>query len=266
MKIFLLIESTKYSLNRNIHRRNIMDYKDDDFIFYYFINDSELDKEYEIDKKRNIIYIRLPENYESQSLKLYYALKYIKTNFSDQIYGVFKTSDNVKINLNLLKQTILNNKDKSYFGETSSIKKGEYNYHFGKCESSDLNKTLINLNEFQYCQGYGYYINKNIIDILLLNKKDFNNIIYPDVCIGSVLNDNNVSPENIEIEGIYNKEKSELKPKEEPKPIPIAPSIIRGEICRFCGGVINEIVKTYPSNSGIPNKLYKLCSRCNRTI
>jgi hypothetical protein len=271
MKTFLLIESTKESLDRNIQRRNILDFGDDDIIFYYFINDPDIDSEYKIDEKRNIVYLRLPENYESQSLKLYHAFRFINTKYANQIDGVFKTSDNIKINLNFLKKTILNNKDKSYFGEIASIEAGEYMYHFGKCESQELNKGLINLNSCKYCYGYGYYINKNIIDILLLNKKDFNTILYPDVCIGSVLSNNKINPEEVIIDGIYNKEKIELKQKEVPKPPqpisrPPMPNPIRVEKCRFCDGIINEIVKTYPPNSGIPNKIYKMCSKCNRIL
>lgn len=177
-KTFLLILSTKKSLNRNIQRSTL---NNDKFIKYYFIGDPTIESPYEVDEKRNIVYLKTKD--DNKSLKTYYAFQFIKENYFTKIRGIFKTEDNITLNINLIESLIKN--DNTYFGQ--------------KLTKDDVD----------YCSGDGYYINKKYIKYILENKDTFTTNEDEDICVGLSLNKNNVYPNDVDINNACYSKQSE---------------------------------------------------------
>ena len=82
---FLLILSHKKSTVREKQRQKILATNNGKFIFYYFIGDTNLSSDYVVDEPNNIVYLNVPDNYESLSMKTYYAMKFISENYLDKL-------------------------------------------------------------------------------------------------------------------------------------------------------------------------------------
>lgn len=177
-KTFLLILSTKKSLYRNLQRSTL---NNDKFIKYYFIGDPTLQSLYEVDEKRNIVYLKVSD--DNKSLKTYYAYQFIKENYFTKIKGVFRTEDNININLNRIESLIKN--DNTYFGQK------------------------LTQDEIQYCSSEGYFVNKKYIKYILENKDIFTISQNDDICVGLSLNKNNVYPNDVDINNACYSKKSE---------------------------------------------------------
>lgn len=198
-KNFLLILSHKKSVERESQLRYILENNRDRFIFYYFIGDEKLKTPYKVDKVNNIVYLKVGDNYESLAMKVYYAMKFINENYSDSISGVFKTDDDINLNLDKILDCINQNKSDLYFGLSAESKAYNCSYHFGKCESQILNKSLIHIPDVSYCAGGGYYISKNVINNILNSKDVYQSIIFEDVCTGLSMNKYGIFPKKINI-------------------------------------------------------------------
>jgi len=195
---FLLILSHKNSIFRDNQRKHILSTNNSKFIFYYFIGDMSLKSDYLVDEPNNIVYLKVPDNYESLSLKTYYAMKFISENYP-KIAGVFKTDDDIDLDIDKMFKCIGDNSEVPYFGSSVESKAYESSYHFGKCESPEMNKKNIHIPECSYCAGGGYYISATLIDNLLNNKEVFQNIIFEDVCVGISMNKCGVFPTYVNI-------------------------------------------------------------------
>lgn len=200
-RVFMLILSHKKSISRN---RQHLILKNHPLIkkydYYYFIGDLSLKTDYEIDDVNKIVYLKVPDNYESLSLKVYYSLKFISERYADKIIGVFKTDDDVIINLDLIDNLKRNNAFRDYFGIVNVIQEEKSSYHIGKCENEFLNKIEMNTPiGTKYCSGGGYYINSIYISQILSKIDNFNKIIYEDVAIGKTLSELKIEPYNINV-------------------------------------------------------------------
>lgn len=201
MKYFIIILSHKNSLFREIQRSELLKNNNSNIIFYYFIGDLSISDDYKVDDTKNIVYLKVPDNYESLSKKTYHAMKFVRENFYNEIKGVFKTDDDTELDLNKLYNCFEKNSDKKYYGIVNKINDFKSSYHFGKCEDKEINKQLITVPKCVYCSGGGYYINKILID-KLISSDLYNNIIYEDVFVGCSLE---IEPEyiNIKENGAY---------------------------------------------------------------
>lgn len=192
---FLLILSHSKSKFRDIQRSKL---KNKNFIYYYFIGDKDLDRDYLVDDDNNIVYLNIPDNYESLSLKTFNALKYISENYP-HIDGVFKTDDDIELDLDILYDFINMNKGSDYFGLAINSPNYLSDYHFGKCEDNILNQTRVDVPSCVYCAGGGYFLSKNSIKKILNNKDIFQKIIFEDVSIGVAMNKEGIYPTNVNI-------------------------------------------------------------------
>ena len=246
LKNFLLILSHEKSKFRNDQRIHLLNTKDRCF-FYYFIGDITLSEDYKIDEENKIVYLKVPDNYESLSLKTYYAMKFISENYLDKISGVFKTDDDIILDIDKLIKCIDDNKEHKYFGTLATS--GDYysDYHFGKCESIELNSKKLFIPESKYCAGGGYYISKELINNILDNISIFEEVIFEDAAVGVAMNKYNIYPFDIDIKSNGCKwDNPEIKNKS--IPIINTPPIIT--TCS-CGEKINKV-------------RYNYCPKCNK--
>lgn len=196
---FLLILSHKNSTLREEQRQKILDTNGDRFIFYYFIGDMNLKSDYLVDDINNIVYLKVPDNYESLSMKVYYAMRFISENYLDKISGVFKTDDDIILDLDKILNCINENKSNLYFGNTLGSNSHDSTYHYGKCESEVINKTPVHVPDVKYCAGGGYYISKSIISNIINSKDIYESIIFEDVCTGLSMNRFGIFPSYVDI-------------------------------------------------------------------
>jgi hypothetical protein len=98
-KFFIAILSHRKSNFREGQRKYLLENNRDRFIIYYFIGDPSLEDEYAVDEENNVVYLNIPDNYESLPQKTYGAVKFALENFSDQIYGLLKTDDDIELDL-----------------------------------------------------------------------------------------------------------------------------------------------------------------------
>lgn len=199
LKNFILILSHNKSLLREDQRKYILNNLDDRFIFYYFIGDKSIKNWYKVDEENNIVYLKVGDNYESLSMKVYYAMKFISENYLDKISGVFKTDDDINLDINKIMNCISENKSNLYFGKSAISKSYDSTYHYGKCESDIMNRTPIHLPDVEYCAGGGYYISKNVLKNILNSKDIYESIIFEDVCTGLSMNRFGIFPNNVDI-------------------------------------------------------------------
>lgn len=252
LKTFLLILSHEKSKFRNDQRIHLLNTNNDRFIFYYFIGDMSLSENYKVDEENKIVYLKIPDNYESLSLKTYYAMKFISENYLDKISGIFKTDDDIILDVDKLSNCIDENKEHKYFGVKAFSGGYESNYHFGKCESIELNKTTSFIPKSNYCAGGGYYISKELITNILDNIEIFENVIFEDAAVGVAMNKFNIDPFDIDIKSngaIWDSEvvikeviKEDIKPVYIPISLPTTCS---------CGEKINKV-------------RYNYCPKCNK--
>lgn len=196
---FLLILSHKNSIFREEQRQKILATNNGKFIFYYFIGDVNLKSDYLVDESNNVVYLKVPDNYESLSMKTYYAMKFISENYLDKIDGVFKTDDDINLDIDKLFKCVSDNKNVQYFGVVNSSTEYESTYHFGKCESPEMNRKSIRIPNCVYCPGGGYYISKSSISNIINNKSIFQDIIFEDVSVGVSMNRYGILPTNINV-------------------------------------------------------------------
>lgn len=195
---FLLILSHKKSTYRDSQRTKILSQNNGKFIFYYFIGDTNLESDYLVDEPNNIVYLKVPDNYESLSLKTFHAVKFIHEKYPN-IEGVFKTDDDIDLDLNKLFNLLNDNRSIKYFGTVA--KSTEYNsdYHFGKCESPDMNSKYIRLVDCTYCAGGGYYLSNDIIPKILNSESVFREFIFEDFAMGLALNRCGIYPIDVDV-------------------------------------------------------------------
>lgn len=195
---FLLILSHKKSTFREKQRQHLISTNNGKFIFYYFIGDVNLESDYLVDELNNIVYLKVPDNYESLSLKTYYAMKFIAEQYPG-VTGVFKTDDDIELDLDKIFSCINDNKNIAYFGRSNKSNSYESTYHFGKCESSYMNTKTIHIPECNYCAGGGYYVSKSVIGNIVKNLDIFRDVIFEDVAVGIAMNVNGVDPVYVDI-------------------------------------------------------------------
>jgi hypothetical protein len=160
------------------------------FLVYYLQGDPN--QELEVTLKDDTLTFNIPDNYESLSKKTYLGIKYIKEKHPD-IDGIFKTDDNLQINLDNLEELLKNNTDK-YWGNVAHITDNYYSdYHFGKCENSILNTTMEYVKPCAYCSGGGYYIHKSLFEFII-NDKEYYEMLYEDCATGISLNKHGIYP------------------------------------------------------------------------
>jgi hypothetical protein len=200
-KFFIAILSHRKSNFREGQRKYLLENNRDRFIIYYFIGDPSLEDEYAIDKINNIVYLNIPDNYESLPQKTYGAVKFALENFSDQIYGLLKTDDDIELDLDKICPYLRNHREIPYCGITTKIvNPNNLSYwHMGKCESEELNRTPHRVPLAEYCAGGGYYLNLESMQKIVGSRHMYDGMIFEDAATGYVLNSHGIYPETVDL-------------------------------------------------------------------
>jgi len=193
LKTFVIVISNLASKNRH---KKLPEHKD--FILYYFVGVENLEYDYEVNEEEQTVYLRVADNYESLTDKVSKAMTFVDENFSNEVDGVFKTDDDIEINLSKLTRCIENNKIHKYFGLVNDVDEHMSDYHNGKCQSQELNESKSIVPKCKYCSGGGYYVS---IELIKKIKNCTSNSIFEDVNFGKALNDLKVFPKHIPIKG-----------------------------------------------------------------
>ena len=200
-KFFIAILSHRKSNFREGQRKYLLENNRDRFIIYYFIGDPSLEDEYVVDEENNVVYLNIPDNYESLPQKTYGAVKFALENFSDQIYGLLKTDDDIELDLDKICPYLRNHREIPYCGITTKIvNPNNLSYwHMGKCESEELNRTPHRVPLAEYCAGGGYYLNLESMQKIVDSRHMYNGMIFEDAATGYVLNSHGIYPETVDL-------------------------------------------------------------------
>jgi hypothetical protein len=195
-KFFMAILSHKGSKHREEQKKHLLETNNEDIIFYYFIGDLNLDSEYKVDEENKIVYLKVPDNYESLPLKTQAAVSFVNENYYDLIKGMVKTDDDIELDLEKIYSCLSAHGDKNYFGIVTQITNPENvsTWHIGKCESSEMNRTPVRVPLCTYCGGGGYYLSKESISKISQSKEKYSTMIFEDAATGYVLNSFGIYP------------------------------------------------------------------------
>jgi len=200
-KFFIAILSHKKSNFREGQRKYLLENNRERFVIYYFIGDPSLENEYLVEEEKNVVYLNIPDNYESLPLKTYGAVRFAFENFSDQIFGLLKTDDDIELDLDKIHTYLTEHKDVPYCGITTKITDPDNlsNWHMGKCESEILNSTPLRVPLAEYCAGGGYYLNPYSMEKLIESKDLYSGMIFEDATTGYVLNSHGIYPKSVDL-------------------------------------------------------------------
>jgi hypothetical protein len=200
-KFFIAILSHRKSNFMEGQRKYLLENNRDRFIIYYFIGDPSLEDEYVVDEENNVVYLNIPDNYESLPQKTYGAVKFALENFSDQIYGLLKTDDDIELDLDKICPYLRNHREIPYCGITTKIvNPNNLSYwHMGKCESEELNRTPHRVPLAEYCAGGGYYLNLESMQKIVGSRHMYDGMIFEDAATGYVLNSHGIYPETVDL-------------------------------------------------------------------
>jgi hypothetical protein len=195
-KFFIAILSHKGSNHREKQRKHLLETDHENLIFYYFIGDPSISEEYKVDENNNIVYLKVPDNYESLPLKTQAAVSFVNKNYSDTIKGMIKTDDDIDLDLEKIYSCLSAYGDKDYFGIVTQIINPENlsGWHMGKCESEELNRTPVRIPLCTYCGGGGYYLSNNSISKISQSKEKYATMVFEDAATGYALNSFGIYP------------------------------------------------------------------------
>ncbi len=144
------------------------------------------------DIKSKTLIIDMEETYENLPRKIIYALKWILSNKDfNNIKYIYKLDNDFATNILSFIPKQYDSYD--YYGNFI-VNKFVDMWHIGKCNNSELNRTVYK-NDFiaPYAGGgYGYILSRKSMEILVKNKNMFEEHLYEDKAIGDILYTNNI--------------------------------------------------------------------------
>ncbi len=199
-KFFIGIISHRKSTRREEQRKIWEMYNNPDLIYYYFVGDPDIEQDYLVDEDTKTVTLKVQDNYESLSKKTRGIVKFYLDNFSDSTKGMLKTDDDIQVDPDLIYTMLSENSHKNYYGVmVDVVNYYESTYHWGKCESEYWNRTRAIVPQTKYCAGGGYYIRREIAQLMPERFDIYGSIIFEDVATGLLLNRLDVYPEDINV-------------------------------------------------------------------
>jgi len=180
------------------------------------IGDENLDTPWLYSEKDNLLIIKCDDGYLNLPNKVFQFIKISKRIFK-RFKGIFKTDDDIEININNLYKLLLKFQDIDYFGNYAGCEAIKTSYVMKKRYVTDKYKLfqnhLVDTEFGHFCSGGGYYLNEKSIDIIIENetyfkefpKNDYEKYLYnndyfkglnifEDKSIGVILTRNNILP------------------------------------------------------------------------
>lgn len=229
-KFFMAILSHKKSTHRESQRKYLLENNiEGKFFIYYFIGDPSLSEDYKVDEENNVVYLKVPDNYESLPQKTHGAIKFVYENFKNKVRGMIKTDDDIKIDLIKVYELLIGWGNTPYMGITTEITDPNNfsSWHMGKCESEELNRTPFRVPVCKYCGGGGYYLNLDSIEKASSSGEIYKTMIFEDAATGFVLNSFGIYPQFIHM-GEWGFEWQNMLPPSPPESkAQVNPSLLR---------------------------------------
>lgn len=192
--VICIITCRKYLDKQNAIRDTWLKEAKKKNINYYFVI-GHSDKSVIVD---DILYVNSGDYYEDLPMKMYALIKFIYDN-TDFKY-IWKIDDDCYVNINNINNIEFDKHN--YYGKlierSGNKNKFDKKWHFNKCHSKILNKTPAIKGYIcdWYGGGYGYFLSKNSMKIIIKNLNLFYNEIYEDKCIGEILFKNYIKPKS----------------------------------------------------------------------
>lgn len=200
-KFFIAITSHRGSKFREAQKKHLLETSPENLIICYFIGDPTMEEEYRVDEEDNVVYLRVPDNYESLPLKTYAAVKFAFDNYQNEIHGLLKTDDDIGLDLEKIQKYLHLHRETPYCGITTKITDpNNLSYwHMGKCESPELNRTPHRVPLAEYCAGGGYYLNLDSMKKVVDSRHMYEGMIFEDAATGYVLNSHGIFPKTVDL-------------------------------------------------------------------
>jgi len=158
------------------YQNNLINIHEYPIIYTKFMGNPNLETPWSYNEKENLLIIRCEDDYLNLPNKVYLFLKISKQLFPNML-GVFKTDEDIDINLPNLYKMLEDNKQIPYYGKFVNGSAYYSNYLSSKTYVTDVYPEFKKYNvkvEFgAYCSGGGYFINQNCIKIILENEQYF---------------------------------------------------------------------------------------------
>lgn len=182
--IMLIMNCKKYIKKALFQKKTWLPLIPDYIKYYHVIGDENLTEEYSFDNNNRILYVKVPDDYNSLPKKVYAAYKALYETFDFKY--VFKTDDD---------QILVNN----HFFEiiTNLLKKKEPALHYGGyivdvktpylSQYNKLHPELpdnIPILKTKYCSGRFYFLSKESVIDLLGKREKITNEYLEDYAIG----------------------------------------------------------------------------------
>jgi hypothetical protein len=157
-------------------------------IYFHVIGDPNLEQEYLINEEHRILWLRVPDDYNSlpkkvinayEAITKIYNFKYIFKTDDDQMVSPVKFFDTLITVLNSRYQDT--SKRVHYGGHIVDVKDAYMSQYYKL--HPELPTNLI-VQKTQYCNGRFYLLSHNVIACLLFKKEEISNEFLEDYAIG----------------------------------------------------------------------------------
>ncbi len=139
-----------------------------DIIYVKFIGDPEIDNEYIYDKENSLLTLKCEDDYVNLPHKMFCFHKAIRELYPN-LTNVFKTDDDIVLNLPNLYSLMNEYKDTDYAGH-HALCGTESKWMYGKTDTiakyPELGTIPICTESTHYCGGGGYFLSKKSVDII----------------------------------------------------------------------------------------------------
>jgi hypothetical protein len=187
--IMLIMNCKKYIWKADVQRNTWLKTIPNYLKFYHVIGDEELDSEYKFDNDNNILWVKVPDDYNSLPNKVISSYKAIYETFKFKY--LFKTDDDQNlikpqffdIITNLIKAKI---PSPNYGGFLIDVKQ-PYLSQYSKIHE-ELPKE-IHILQTKYCSGRFYFLSSKSVSYLLVKRETINSEYLEDYAIGYNLHD-----------------------------------------------------------------------------
>lgn len=148
------------------------------------------------DPTTKILTLPVPDTYEALPTKIHAAFAWTHAN-RPGIPGIFKTDDDMIFHMDSLVTNIRDNMTLPYWGVAYGFcRAGPVNEQ--RIQTRFVDKTLRPTHQMAtYCFGWGYWVSKEAIPLVVAAEATYKNSFLEDVCTGYVLNIMGIKPVRI---------------------------------------------------------------------
>jgi len=147
------------------------------------------------DETIGLLTVPVSDNYENLPKKMWCALTWCLDRWPDTP-GIFKTDDDMLIDLAQLEKTIKRCSAIDYWGLVTDTCSASPVNKF-RIEQRCENKSIVAWHQAaSYCFGWGYWLSPRSLRVVRDAKQEYWRSMLEDVCLGSVLNAEGIFPEH----------------------------------------------------------------------